>query len=319
MAPKAYKTSYVLSSDAFHLTRWSGATRTLRRHKGPTRGKHVLLIFIPPLTLSTGAACNNLWGLGSSLRCGLITLGTNLVLRDFHHVRAHLVGLTSDEVILRVLVVHGSSFITLRILSSQPCAFIGKLSLVGRPAPSCYSRLRAYCSYCFEDHPTLSKAERVRCQLVGRDDPQISMDPLEFMLAPHSMTDAKYNLWGSGISYAKRLLEGLDYKEFNITCLMLAPPTQGGPVAGESSDPPHIPRMVYAYSLDGFVREHVVPHNPNVMGYPFPFNTRALAGNLKLEVTNYSRELYGLGGVAHPGSGDDDGGGEKEDPKATPS
>ena len=45
-----------------------------------------------------------------------------------------------------------------------------------------------------------------------------------------------------------------------------------------------------------------------------------LVGNLKLEVTNYLRELYGLGGVAHPGGGDDDDddddGGEKEDSKA---
>ena len=31
-----------------------------------------------------------------------------------------------------------------------------------------------------------------------------------------------------------------------------------------------------------------------------------MVGNLKLEVTNYSRELYGLGGVAHPSDGDDD-------------
>ena len=51
-------------------------------------------------------------------------------------------------------------------------------------------------------------AKRVRCQLVGRDDPQISLDPPEFMLAPHSMTDVEYNLWGSGISYVGRLLEG---------------------------------------------------------------------------------------------------------------
>ena len=43
------------------------------------------------------------------------------------------------------------------------------------------------------------------------------MDPLEFMLAPHSMTNAKYNSWGSGVSYAEWLLEGLDYEEFNIT------------------------------------------------------------------------------------------------------
>ena len=48
-----------------------------------------------------------------------------------------------------------------------------------------------------------------------------------------------------------------------------------------------------------------------------------LAGNLKLEVTNYLRELYGPRGEAHPGSGDDDddyyGGGEEEDSEATPS
>ena len=43
-----------------------------------------------------------------------------------------------------------------------------------------------------------------------------------------------------------------------------------------------------------------------------------LVGNLKLDVTNYLRELYGLGGVAHPSSGDDvDDDGEKEDSEAT--
>ena len=45
-----------------------------------------------------------------------------------------------------------------------------------------------------------------------------------------------------------------------------------------------------------------------------------MAGNLKLEVTNYSRNLYGLKGAAHPGGGendDDDDGGEEEDPKVT--
>ena len=43
-----------------------------------------------------------------------------------------------------------------------------------------------------------------------------------------------------------------------------------------------------------------------------------LARNLKLELTNYSRELYGLGGVAHLGVGDDDGG-DEEDSKVTTS
>ena len=50
------------------------------------------------------------------VRYGLITLGTDLVLKDFPQVRAHLVGLTSDEVSLRVPVVHASSWISFRIL-----------------------------------------------------------------------------------------------------------------------------------------------------------------------------------------------------------
>ena len=105
-----------------------------------------------------------------------------------------------------------------------------------------------------------------------------------------------------------------------------------------------------------------MPRNPNVMGYSFPSNTRAvillcvcvcvsfppyakllffvsvtnpssfqlqpiiqelkeflwLAENLKLKVTNYSRELYGPGGVAKPGNGGDDDG-EEEDSEAIPS
>ena len=45
-----------------------------------------------------------------------------------------------------------------------------------------------------------------------------------------------------------------------------------------------------------------------------------LAGNLKLEVTNYSRSLYGLKAVAYPAGGDDDDDGDdEEDSEATPS
>ena len=43
-----------------------------------------------------------------------------------------------------------------------------------------------------------------------------------------------------------------------------------------------------------------------------------MAGTLKLEVTNYSRELYGPRGATHSGGGDDDGGGGEEE-EATPS
>ena len=55
---------------------------------------------------------------------------------------------------------------------------------------------------------------------MGRDDPHIPRDIPKFMLAPHSMTDVEYNMWGSGISYAEKLLEGLDCEEFNLTRLM---------------------------------------------------------------------------------------------------
>ena len=47
-----------------------------------------------------------------------------------------------------------------------------------------------------------------------------------------------------------------------------------------------------------------------------------LAENLKLEVTNYLRELYGPRGAAHPGDDNDDDdsdGDEEEDSEATPS
>ena len=45
-------------------------------------------------------------------------------------------------------------------------------------------------------------AERVCCLLVGKDVPQIPMDPPVFILASLSMTDAEYQLWRNGIPYA---------------------------------------------------------------------------------------------------------------------
>ena len=55
---------------------------------------------------------------------------------------------------------------------------------------------------------------------MGMNDPHILRDPLEFMFALHSMTNAEYNSWRSGISYTERFVEGLDYEEFNLTRLM---------------------------------------------------------------------------------------------------
>lgn len=55
---------------------------------------------------------------------------------------------------------------------------------------------------------------------MGEDAPQISLDPLVFILAPFSITDVEYQLWRNDLPYAKRVMDKLDYDEFNDTCLM---------------------------------------------------------------------------------------------------
>ena len=136
---------------------------------------------------------------------------------------------------------------------------------------------------------------------------------------------------------------------------------QEEPTVGELIDPPHLPWTVYAYGPNGLAQELVKPRNLNVIGQPFPSSSRVvslsspffillslffsitnlsffelqptiqeheelvqLARNLKLEVTNYSRSLYGPRGAAYSSGGDDDddddgggGGGGEEDSKAT--
>ena len=44
-------------------------------------------------------------------------------------------------------------------------------------------------------------AEKVCYQLAGKDTPLVSIDPLVFMLAPRSMTNEEYDLWGLGIPF----------------------------------------------------------------------------------------------------------------------
>ena len=46
---------------------------------------------------------------------------------------------------------------------------------------------------------------------------------------------------------------------------------------GGHSYHPHLPWMVYAYGLDEFARERLVPHNINIIGYPFPNGTQAIS------------------------------------------
>ena len=46
------------------------------------------------------------------------------------------------------------------------------------------------------------------------------MDPLMFMLTPHSMTNTEYNLWGLDFLFTNRVTDELDYDEFSGTHLM---------------------------------------------------------------------------------------------------
>ena len=62
--------------------------------------------------------------------------------------------------------------------------------------------------------------EKVSCQLVDANAPQVSMDPSKFMLAPLSMTDDEYDMWRQGIPFAEQAMDELDYKEFNNTHLI---------------------------------------------------------------------------------------------------
>ena len=57
---------------------------------------------------------------------------------------------------------------------------------------------------------------------------------------------------------------------------------QEDPTTSVLIDPPHLPWTVYAYDPDGLTWECVMPRNPNVMGYPFPPNTRVVSFSFPL-------------------------------------
>ena len=61
----------------------------------------------------------------------------------------------------------------------------------------------------------------MRCQLVNMDDPQIPRDPLEFMLALHSMTDAEYNSWGVLFPMPNSSLRGWTTRSSTLLALCL--------------------------------------------------------------------------------------------------
>ena len=46
---------------------------------------------------------------------------------------------------------------------------------------------------------------------------------------------------------------------------------------GGPANPPHLPWLVYTYGTNGFAQGCPVGCNLNVMGYPFPQDTRAVS------------------------------------------
>ena len=64
--------------------------------------------------------------------------------------------------------------------------------------------------------------ERECCQLAREDAPRGPIDPLVFMLAPRSMTDAEYDLWGPSIPFTNQVTYELEYDKFSGARLMLS-------------------------------------------------------------------------------------------------
>ena len=201
-------------------------------------------------------------------------------------------------------------------------------------------------------------AERVCCQLAIEDVPRVPIDPLVFMLAPHSTMNAEYELWRPGIPFIDQVIDELDYDKFSRTHLMpsfivsvcvltlLIFFNQSYHLHSYTLVtfkwniyvrrallpmllliPPRLPWSVYAYGPDGFAWERPIGRNTNmatpflkaprqwVIFHPYSLsfllllpNTCSnilsfkiqptvyehkeliwLAGNLKLELTKYSR------------------------------
>ena len=145
---------------------------------------------------------------------------------------------------------------------------------------------------------------------MGEDAPQVPIDPLEFILAPLSMTDAKYQLWRSGILYTQRVSKERDYDEFNNTRLM---PSLTPTVYSLSLSLSHLPFL--------FVLLRIM----TLLAYRGQSMSMVLMVSLVsvLEMTKYSWKIYGPRGFAYPGDDDDDdrgGGGDGGgNSKVTPS
>ncbi|KAK9998130.1 hypothetical protein SO802_017733 [Lithocarpus litseifolius] len=229
MAPKSKKSFHILSIDAFHLTRWNGA---------------VWLMTTPSFTKDHNTTFWRVQGPNrvlisledkSGTRLGAELLGRRNATETIHYT------------VLEVDFMH------------HPQGTAEECTRMAKALPALEG----------DGLRVIYLTERVCCQLAGEDMPQVPIDPLEFMLAPHSMTNVEYDLWGPGIPFTRRVTADLDSDEFSGTHLMP--------------------------SLIAEEHEELI----------------WLARNLKLELTEYSRQLYG--GKDDGDDDDDDDGGDNGD------
>ena len=199
----------------------------------------------------------------------------------------------------------------------------------GEPSSYCSYILGSICSRHLWDYSTIQGCwlegtlpRKESVLLMGEDAPQVPMDPLEFILTPLSMTDAKYQLWRSGILYTQQVSEEMDYDEFNNTCLTpsLTPTIyslslslslsfslfsfislflciashndvhigylcQVGPTTSAPIDPRRLPWSIYVYGPDGFTHKRAKGHKTNVMGNPFLEGTRVVSSSSFLSLS----------------------------------
>lgn len=192
------------------------------------------------------------------------------------------------------------------------------MELKGWPSARCIPKLGDSCFCYLWDHPAFRGCwlegsllgEEGTLPIDGCGCATSLNDPLEFMLAPFSMTDAEYDLWRQGIPFAGQVMDELDCKEFSDTRLMpsltavvcVLPsliffhsflhclifkwnsygwcsywPSSFSPIDGAPIDPPRLPWSIYTYGPNGSARERAVGRNTKVMGYPFPKGIQAVS------------------------------------------
>ena len=117
-------------------------------------------------------------------------------------------------------------YVSLGSFFDKTC-YANHLLTLGWASSSCCPKLGGDCYYLFSNFSAIRGClpkGLISCwvsasQLVATEEPQVPMDPPPFMLAPFSMSKAKYQLWHGGIIYTNRLLEDQQQKLIDWSAL----------------------------------------------------------------------------------------------------